>query len=491
MEPQPSPTQARPLYQRLAEHYRRAIQSGALAPGQRLPSVRGLMRAHRVSLSTALQVCHQLEDEALVEARPRSGYFVLKPRRPALAPIAEPETGRTPDPAQYVGIHDRVSAFIARSESQPVEMNLALAAPPVEYFPAEELRQAMSRALRRYPQLLCSRVPPLGHPSLRTVLARRALEYGIQAQPEDVLVTHGCIEALNLALRAVARPGDTIAVESPTFFGLLQILESLGMRALEIPASPQHGLSVEALELALQAYPDIRAVVCIPNHHNPLGCVMPDESKARLVALCEARGVALIEDDTYGALGPSSTPPALKSWDRTGNVIYCSSMHKTLAPGMRLGWMLGGRWSRRIEMLKFSQSRPNEPLAQIAVADFMGSKAYDRHLARLRQRVKAQREAMADAIARHFPPGTRLNAPTGGMLLWVELPEGVSGTEVHEHAQRDGVRVAPGMLFSNAGRYEGFLRISCCATSAQETEEAARRLGNAVRACLPAQRRTA
>jgi DNA-binding transcriptional MocR family regulator len=479
---------SQPLYLRLAAHYRQAIQTGSLPPGRRLPSVRHLMRAHRVSLSTALQACRQLEDEALVEARPRSGYFVLKPRRPALAPIAEPDIARAPDPAQYVGIHDRVSAFIARSENHPVEANFALGAAPAEYFPVEELRQSMARALRRHSELLCSRVPAQGHPALRAALARRALEYGISAQPEDVLVTHGCIEALNLALRAVARPGDTIAVESPTFFGLLQLLEGLGMRALEIPASPRDGLSVEALDLALQAYPDIRAVVSIPNQHNPLGCTMPDANKARLVALCASRGVALIEDDTYGALGPSSTPPALKSWDRDGNVIYCSSLHKTLAPGMRLGWMLGGRWSQRIEMLKFMQSRFNEPLAQIAVAGFLDSKAYDRHLVRLRQRLGEQRASMADAIARHFPPGTRLNAPDGGMLLWVELPDGVSGDAVLERAEREGVRVAPGSLFSNSDRFENFLRISCCASDDMDIDQTVRRLAGAVADCLPRQR---
>ncbi|ARP94692.1 aminotransferase-like domain-containing protein [Bordetella genomosp. 13] len=479
------------LYLRLAAHYRRAILGGVLAPGDRLPSVRSLMQSHHVSLSTAVQACRRLEEEGLVEARPRSGYFVLRPRRPVLAPVREPDVSRTPDPAQYVGIHDRVSAFIARCEAMGSGSNFAMAAPPAEFFPVEALKQAMMRALRRHPEMLCSRVPPQGHPALRSVLARRALEIGVQAHPDEVIVTHGCIEALNLALRAVARPGDTIAVESPTYFGLLQVLESLGMRALEVPTRPQHGMSVDALDLALQAYPDIRAVVTIPNHHNPLGCVMPDAEKARLVALCERRGVALIEDDTYGALGDAGPPPALKAWDTTGNVIYCASMHKTLAPGMRLGWMLGGRWSRRIEMLKFAQTRPNEPLAQAAVADYMGSKSYDRHLARLRVRVRNQREEMADAIARHFPEGTRLNAPSGGMLLWVELPAGTSGTGVFERALRDGVRVAPGAMFSNSDRYDHFLRVSCAEDYTAATARAVRLLADAVAAEVPRTARAA
>ncbi|WP_144638622.1 PLP-dependent aminotransferase family protein [Bordetella genomosp. 13] len=479
------------LYLRVAAHYRRAIDTGVLAPGDRLPSVRSLMQSHHVSLSTAVQACRRLEEEGLVEARPRSGYFVLRPRRPVLAPIAEPEVLRTPDPAQYVGIHDRVSAFIAKCESQGCGANFALAAPPAEFLPVEPLKQAMMRALRRSPEMLCSRVPPQGHPALRTVLARRALEFGVQTHADEVIVTHGCIEAINLALRAVAQPGDVIAVESPTYFGLLQVLESLGMRALEIPTRPQHGLSVDALELALQAYPEIRAVVTIPNHHNPLGCVMPDADKARLVALCEQRGVPLVEDDTYGALGDNGAPTALKAWDGTGNVIYCASMHKTLAPGMRLGWMLGGRWRHRIDMLKYAQTRPNEPLGQVAAADVMSSKSFDRHLARLRSRLRAQREEMADAIARYFPPGTRLNTPTGGMLLWVELPAGTSGAAVFERALRDGVRVAPGAIFSNSDRYDHFLRVSFGEACTPATIRALRLLADAVEAEMPRAARVA
>ena len=315
------------------------------------------------------------------------------------------------------------------------------------------------------------------------MLARRALANGINASADDVIVTHGCIEALNLALRAVARPGDTIAVESPCYFGLLQILESLGMRALEIPTSPQHGLSIEALDLAFQTHGNIRAVVVVPNFQNPLGCVMPDAEKARLVALCERQQVPLIEDDTYGALTDDDSPlPAAKSWDPTGNVIYCASLHKTLAPGMRLGWLLGGRWKARIAMLKFAQSRPNEPLAQIAVADYLGSRAYDRHLIRLRRELKTQRDRSAELIASHFPPGTRLSMPRGGMLLWVEMPGGRSGMRVFEEALRQGIRVAPGAMFSNSGRYEHFLRISCGQRHTPEIDRALLTLARIVEA---------
>lgn len=474
---------AQPLYQRLADHYRRAIHTGVLAPAERMPSVRTLVRTHRVSLSTALQACRQLEDDGLIEARPRSGYFVRPRHRTTMLPALEPDPAQPLAPASYVGIHDRVSDFIAQCDRHHTSVDFALAAASPAHYPADALKQAMIRTLRSQSAMLVSRVPPLGHPELRGVLARRALELGMNLAPEEIVVTHGCIEAVNLALRAVARAGDTIAVESPVYFGLLQILESLGMRALEIPTSPQHGMSVDALELALQTHPHLRAVVVVPNFQNPLGCVMPDAEKARLATLCERHQIPLIEDDTYGTLcDDNQVRPAVKAWDRTGNVIYCASMHKTLAPGMRLGWMTGGRWSSRIAMLKFAQSRPNEPLAQAAVAEYMGSKAYDRHLTRLRRQLKTQREQIADAIARHFPPGTRLNVPAGGMLLWIEMPGQRSSTRVFEQALAQGIRIAPGTMFSNSDRYNHFVRVSCGAAYTPQIAQAVRTLGDIVAA---------
>jgi DNA-binding transcriptional MocR family regulator len=355
-----------------------------------------------------------------------------------------------------------VSDFVARRRAASVKLNLSIARAAPQFYPAEELRTAMTRALRLRPELI-SGVPPLqGDPHFRAVLAKRAVAAGMAIAPEDVLVTNGCIEALNLALRAVAKPGETIAVESPTFYGLLQVLESLGLRALEIPTSPQTGLSIEALELAVETYGDIKAVVVVPHLQNPLGSVMPDAHKERLVRLCEAQGIALIEDDTYTELLDVDSPPrAVKSWDRTGNVIHCASLHKILAPGMRLGWITAGRWQARVEMLKYTQSRNNEVLSQLGAGHFMGTGAYDRHLRRLRTALRGQRERTAEAIAKYFPDGTRLNLPNGGLQLWVELPPGCASAAVFDAALAHGILVAPGFLFSNGARSDHFLRLNC------------------------------
>ncbi|MGJ7545236.1 PLP-dependent aminotransferase family protein [Variovorax sp. LT1R16] len=478
-----TPAAAPPLYRRLATHYRDAIEAGSLQPGERMPSLRGLMRLHDISLSTALQLCRTLESDGWAEARERSGYFVRRPQRLHMAKMDEPSAHAPPDPARYVGIHGRVSDFVAQRRAARVKLNLSIARAAPQFYPAEELRAAMTRALRLRPALI-SGVPPLqGDPHFRSVLAKRAVAAGMALSPEEVLITNGCIEALNLALRAVAQPGDTIAVESPTFYGLLQVLESLGLRALEIPTSPQTGLSIGALELAAQTYGDIKAVVVVPHLQNPLGSVMPDAHKEQLVRLCEEQHIALIEDDTYSELLDVDTPPrAIKSWDRSGNVIHCASMHKILAPGLRLGWITAGRWQARVEMLKYTQSRNNEVLSQLGAGQFMGTGAYDRHLRRLRTALRGQREHTAEAIARYFPEGTRINLPNGGLQLWVELPRGCASAAVFDAALREeGIVVAPGYLFSNGSRSDHFLRLNCGWPYDAEMDAAFNKLGRIVR----------
>lgn len=470
-----------PLYRALAGQYRSAIESGALQLGERFPSVRTLQSRHGVSLSTALQMCRWLETEGWLEARPRSGNFVRRPKRLATLALREPNSSALPDPAQFVGIHARVSHFVARGKQERVHINLSTATCAPELYPAEALKNAATRALRRHPELLVRTTSLNGSPVFRSVLARRAMESGMLLSPDDIVVTHGCIEALNVALRAVTQPGDIVAVESPTFFGLLQVLESLGLRALEIPTSPQTGLSLEALELAKQTYPDLKATVVVPVLQNPLGSIMPETHKERLVTFCDTAGIALIEDDTYSALANGDVPrKALKHWDKTGNVIHCASLHKILAAGMRLGWMSAGRWQARVEMLKYAQTRSSEELSQLAAAEFMNSSAYDRHLRRLRTALDGQRARTAATVAACFPEGTRLNEPDGGVMLWVELPAGTSSQAVFDAALAEGILIAPGQMFSNSNRFDNYLRLNCGFPFTDEIEMALKQLGQIV-----------
>ncbi len=475
-----------PLYRQIADRYLDAIRSGALATGSRFPSIRRLMGEHGISMSTALSVCRQLEAEGWLQARPRSGYYVHHPARTGMAPVAEPARETRPAPADYVGIHARVSSILARAEAAPTTVDFAKAVAAPDAYPVDALARLMQRQLRLRPQILSTMTRRHAHPQLRQALAERAVSRGAAIRPDEIVVTHGCTEAVNLALRATTSPGDTVAVESPTFYGLLQILESLGLRALEIPASPTTGLSLEALQFALEqaSPPDasrITALVTMPTLHNPLGCTMPDPRKAQLVALCARHGVAIIEDDIYGEMADpgagGAAPRILKSFDEEGIVIHCSSLNKSLAPGMRLGWMAAGRWRSRIEMLKYSQSRFSDELAQVVAAQFIQSPGWPRHLHHLRERLSRQRLTMADAVSVYFPAGTRLSLPDGGLLLWLQLPPPISGHALFERALDHGIKLLPGTMFSNVPRFDAFVRLSCGLAWSPAVEDALHTLG--------------
>jgi len=264
------------------------------------------------------------------------------------------------------------------------------------------------------------------------------------------------------------------------------------MKALEIPTSPSTGISLEALELAMQTYDNIKAVVVVPHLQNPLGSIMPDAHKQRLVTLCEAKNIPLIEDDSYSALANGDKiPTAAKHWDQSGNVIYCASLHKILAPGLRLGWMLGGRWQARISMFKYAQTRYNEELSQLIAATFLQSSSYDRHLRKLRTTLTQQREKMAEGIATYFPEGTRLTMPDGGVSVWVEMPPQVSSRAVFDAALRQDILVSPGLLYSNSNRFDHFLRLNCGAPHSIEIDRALISLGHIVQQQLALKKRSA
>ena len=480
----------KPKYQQLADHYRSAIQAGSLGPGQRMHSLRELVSLHTVSLSTAIQVCRLLENEGWLLARPRSGYFVQLPSSTQLAPVNDPPMQRAPDPAQYVGIHRKVSEFLALGRLQRFKTNLSVARCAPQLYPSKELALATQRCLRQDPEQLVRAAPPQGCIEFREALAQRALLAGMRLSPQDIQITNGCTEALTLALRAIAEPGDTIAVESPTFYGLLQTLESLGLKALEIPTSPRTGISVDAVELALRHTPGIKAVVVVPYLQNPTGSIMPNAHKQALLRLCQQHEVALVEDDTYGALVEEQVlrdEPlrAIKSWDDTGHVLHCASMHKCLAPGLRLGWISAGRWHDRVAMLKFATSRSNERLSQRAAASFIASPAYERYLRTLRSTLATQRVQTAHAVARYFPTGTRLTVPRGGLSLWVELPQGLSTTALFHAALKDHIVIAPGTIFTNAARFDSHLRVNCGWPVTAEVEQAFARLGQIAMGLLP------
>ena len=470
----------KPIYRQLASHYLSAIECGTLKPGDRLPSIRLMMEKHSISLSTAVQVCRQLEEYGVLEARPRSGNFVRKLTTRHVSAVAQ-EQVRAVDMSQYVGIHEQVSTIIKASQRASVNVNLASAYCTSQIYPIKVLQQNMANALRRDAHLLGVPSSASGDHRLRELLARRALNMRTNLTADKIVITHGATEALNLALRAVTQPGDVVAVESPTFYGLLQILESLNLRVLEIPTEELSGVSLPALRQALTGPEPVQAVVIIANLHNPLGTIMSDAHKRELVMLCAEHEVTLIEDDTYSELADTEAPlSSLKRWDTEERVIYCASLNKALAPGLRLGWIAAGRWHDRVEMFKYTQSRGCDLLPQMAVAQFMNTPSFERYLRRLRSQLTAQRHSLREAVLRHFPEGTTVTTPQGGTLLWVSLPIQGSSMELFYRALERGIRVTPGRVFSNAGRYDNFVRLGAGAPHSPDIERAITTLGELV-----------
>lgn len=445
-----------PLYARIANRYAKAIQDGAYAAGDRLPSVRDLCREESVSPSTAVQALARLEAIGVAEARPRSGFFV-RPR--TVAPL--PSAPRAAPGATAVTVGALVQE-VYRAARDPRVVPLGASAPAPALLPARALARAVGAAARRARAGGVEYEFPPGLLELRRAIARRALSLGCALGPQDVVITAGASEAIHLALLAVTSPGDTVAVETPAFFGTLLSVEALGLRVVEVPSLPGTGLDVGALERAL-ARERIAAVVAVPNFSNPLGGLMPDGEKARLVALLAARGIPLVEDDVYGdlAFGEERPRPA-KAWDRDGLVLHCSSFSKSLAPGFRVGFVAAGRFHDTVERLKFATSVATPTLPQRAVASFLRSGSYDRHLRAIRGRLEEISVRTAAAVAASFPAGTRMSRPRGGCFLWVELPPGVDALDLHGRALRAGVAVAPGPIFSATRSHRSCIRLACC-----------------------------
>ena len=255
--------------------------------------------------------------------------------------------------------------------------------------------------------------------------------------------------------------GDIIAVESPTYFAVLRLIEKMGMLALEIDTDPQTGMVLEALEEAFDTM-DIKAVLASPNFSNPLGCLMPEENKRALVNMLAERDVPLIEDDVYGSVYfGDKRPRAAKSYDLNNLVLSCSSFSKSLAPGYRIGWVLAGRYKKKVVELKQATFSATSSINQLAMAEFLSSGQYDRHLVRFRMNMHDQVEKGRYMIARSFPEGTCISNPQGGNVVWVEMPRGCNSIDIFNRALQKNIGVTPGILFSATRRFKNYLRINC------------------------------
>jgi DNA-binding transcriptional MocR family regulator len=464
-----------PRYQQIADQIAGMIDGGTFKPGARVPSLRRLSRQMSVSLTTAMEAYRVLEDRGLIEARPQSGFYVKAPR-PLPPPPAKTVSGQR---AVDLTVNE-LFVTVMRKLGDHAIVPLGAAGPHPGFLPTDALNRILAREARSHSDLSQSYDEGRGHPGLRTQIARRALEAGCALSADEIISTAGAQQAVYLSLAATTSPGDSVIVETPTYVGLLQVLEMLRLKALEVSTDPTNGICLDCLAEALEQ-PRVAACVLIPTFGNPLGHCMPEDLRERLVAMVASAGVPLIEDDIYGELHfDRSRPRALKAFDRTGNVLLCSSLSKTLAPGFRVGWVAAGRWAGEIERLKYIVSVACPSPTQMAAAVFLESGGFDRHLRRLRSTYRGLVTRMSAAVAEHFPEGTRISRPRGGHVLWVELPPEADSIRLFDRALQHGISLAPGPLFSACGDYRNFIRLNCSVPWSDTIEGAIRTLGSLV-----------
>lgn len=466
-----------PLYRQVMDVVGESISSGALRPGDRLPSLRKMSQAVGVSVPTVQQAYVELERQRRIEARPRSGFFV---RRVDEVPLVRPVPRGSTAPARYRArtLLPRVFEGIDQHDLVP----LGIANPTMALPPTKGLQRCMRRVMPRVGAQSLNYSATLGEVVLRRQLAYHFLDTtGAQIDPDEILITNGAQEALLLALRAVAEPGDVIAVESPTYHGILELVENLGMLAVEIETCPEEGIDTTALATALEQRP-IKACVFASTLNNPLGVTMPEEDRRRMLSMLAQSDTVLIEDDVYGELRFDGTRPIpsafLPGRSDAARVLTCGSVSKTAAPGYRIGWVISEEFHEPLARLKRSFSVGSGMLPQFAIADFLASGDYGRHLTRLRCVLQKNCERMLALIDQHFPEGTRSSNPDGGGVLWVELPGGVDSELIFEHALEQGISIAPGLIFAPCRRFGHFIRLGYGHPWDEATERALRWLGD-------------
>ena len=466
-----------------------AIDAGTLRPGDRLPSLRKMSQRAGVSVPTVRQAYIELERLRRVESRPRSGFFV---RQRDELPLVRPRPRGIGSPSAY-----RARPLVQRvfdGIDQPELVPLGIANPTMARPATKSLHRTMKRLMARTSERSINYSATLGEPILRRQIALHLLDTtGVQVDPEEICITNGAQEALLLALKAVARPGDVIAVESPTYHGMLELIDSLDMLALEVETCPEEGLVIGSLESALKGH---RVAACMVSTtlSNPLGVSMPEVDRQRLIDLLGRHDVALIEDDVYGELrfdGVRPTPchllerrprRARSQHSNTLRGVLCGSFSKTIAPGFRIGWAITSQHRDEIARLKRSYSCTSGMLSQLTLADTIASGDYLRHLTALRTVLQQNCERSRALVARHFPSGTRVSRPHGGSVLWIHLPGRLRSEQLFEEAIDGGISIAPGAIFSPSNRFPHHIRLSFGHPWSTEIEGAIEWLGRRVAA---------
>jgi len=441
------------IYNEIADNIASKIKTGVLQAGERLASVRMLSREHGISINTAKRVFLELEAQSLVQSRPQSGYFV-SPLNYLKLPL--PQASQPLPTANITEPNELIDSVYSNMGNKELTL-LSIGVPSGNLLPLAKLKKEVVLATRALKEGGTEYEPLQGNVKLRRMIAARSLAWEGHLKESDVVTTAGCMNALTLCLLALTKPGDTIAMESPCYPGILQLALSLRLKVMEIATDPVKGVDINALKALL---PQINVCLLVPNFNTPLGYCMPDEQKKEVVMLLEKHNIPLIEDDTYGDLHfGAERPKCCKSYDTKGNVLYCGSVSKTLAPGYRVGWVAPGKYKEQVMRLKMIHALSSTSVINEAVGNFLMTGRYENHLRHLRKTLQENYQRYALAIAEFFPVGTKISRPQGGLALWVEFPEGIDTATLYNYAMKKQISIAPGRMFTLQEQFHNCMRL--------------------------------
>ena len=465
------------IYIQVAVGIEKMIDEEVLRIGDKLPSVRVLSEEYGISMGTAFQAYYHLEGRGLIESRPKSGYYVRFSHRrfPQL-----PEPGKSDTVSHDVSVKEMIASIYSDIAAADV-INLALAVPDVSLLPIAKINKSVIHALRNSKDHCVSYEHTQGNVELRKQIAKLSFNWGGKVKPDDVIVTSGCLEAISMCLKAVTNYGDTVAVESPTYFGIYQAIESLGLKVVEIMSDPITGADLNSLQTAIKNF-KVKACVVIPNFNNPLGSAMPEENKKKLVDIITKHNIPLIEDDIYGELYfGKQRPKTCKYYDTKGLVMHCSSLSKSLTPGYRIGWTIPGKFFDQVKQMKRIQNISSPTLTQAAIAHYLKNGRYEYHLKSLRKALHTQSLRYVQAIIKYFPANTKVSRPHGGFILWLELDKKIDAFKLRTEAMKHRISIVPGKIFSASLNYANCIRISFAKPWSDDVDYGLMMLGKLIR----------
>lgn len=462
-------------YEEIVENLSSQIKKCNLNAGEKLIPVRRLSETLGVSVNTVLQAYSELENLGLIESKPQSGYFVRN-----LKNLVVPEI-KTLTAEIAVKTYKGEELITNAHEIANIKGLVSFGGGVVseEILPKEKLNKIMIKTLKELNNTSTHYEFPPGYYKLRKELSKISSEWSSEITPEDIIITSGAAEAISLSLKAIAKPEDTIITESPTFYMLSPMIKSLGMKVLEVPTNPKSGIDVNHLKNILQSY-KISGCITYPTLNSPTGSIMPEENRESLYKLLSTNDIPIIECDIWGELHfLNKKPKPIKSFDKDGDVIYLSSLTKTGAPGLRIGWCIPGKYFKRIKELKYMHSIATSTFSQIVATEYIRSGVYKKSISNLKKTYQTRLNIMYQLVSTYFPNGTRMIKPQGGAFLWIELPSNVNSIKLQELAIENGITINPGPIFSTRNCFSNYIRLSCvCDWEIDEVEKAIKTLGD-------------